>query len=338
MTMIPMPERSEDDDHAIGRRVAPGGFGQDPRARPVDTIGPKGSGPAGARWASGPSSCPGTSRSSWMATADGRRIARPAPDLRPPQGIRSVRVGRRGRVSARPRPDDALLPLGRELEAAPSRAEVPPPAPPPLPRRRARGTDGAEGPPDHDRPPRRAARPRCSTSLTARSPRRPRTRRDDASAWRSTTAAGPRSPTPPAGSRSGRPRSGRLDPESVDESDLRRRYLSTAGMPDPDLLIRTAGEMRVSNYLLWQISYAELWVTADPLARLPGRPPARSLRGLLGPQAEVRRAAEPGRRLKRFRAGCDTGQGRVILGSPHSRPQAPLANHARHPMLATGPG
>ena len=33
-------------------------------------------------------------------------------------------------------------------------------------------------------------------------------------------------------------------------------------MPDPDLLIRTAGEMRVSNYLLWQISYAELWVTA----------------------------------------------------------------------------
>jgi len=35
----------------------------------------------------------------------------------------------------------------------------------------------------------------------------------------------------------------------------------TAGMPDPDLLIRTAGEMRVSNFLLWQISYAELWVT-----------------------------------------------------------------------------
>ena len=35
----------------------------------------------------------------------------------------------------------------------------------------------------------------------------------------------------------------------------------TAGMPDPDLLIRTAGEMRVSNFLLWQISYAEIWVT-----------------------------------------------------------------------------
>ena len=38
-------------------------------------------------------------------------------------------------------------------------------------------------------------------------------------------------------------------------------HLYTAGMPDPDLLIRTAGEMRVSNYLLWQISYAELFVS-----------------------------------------------------------------------------
>jgi undecaprenyl diphosphate synthase len=37
--------------------------------------------------------------------------------------------------------------------------------------------------------------------------------------------------------------------------------LYTAGLPDPDLLIRTAGEMRISNYLLWQIAYAELWVT-----------------------------------------------------------------------------
>ena len=41
-----------------------------------------------------------------------------------------------------------------------------------------------------------------------------------------------------------------------------RRILYTAGRPDPDLLIRTAGEMRVSNFLLWQISYAELWVTS----------------------------------------------------------------------------
>ncbi|MDA1018068.1 MAG: isoprenyl transferase [Planctomycetota bacterium] len=39
------------------------------------------------------------------------------------------------------------------------------------------------------------------------------------------------------------------------------QHLFTAGMPDPDLVIRTAGEMRVSNFLLWQISYSELWVT-----------------------------------------------------------------------------
>jgi undecaprenyl diphosphate synthase len=54
---------------------------------------------------------------------------------------------------------------------------------------------------------------------------------------------------------------GDLDPDSIDES-LIASHLYTAGMPDPDLLIRTAGEMRVSNYLLWQISYAELWVTS----------------------------------------------------------------------------
>jgi undecaprenyl diphosphate synthase len=53
---------------------------------------------------------------------------------------------------------------------------------------------------------------------------------------------------------------GRVRPEQVDEKRF-ATYLSTAGMPDPDLLIRTAGELRVSNFLLWQISYAELFVT-----------------------------------------------------------------------------
>jgi undecaprenyl diphosphate synthase len=53
---------------------------------------------------------------------------------------------------------------------------------------------------------------------------------------------------------------GRLAPEAITEATLSQN-LYTAGMPDPDLLIRTAGEMRVSNFLLWQISYAELWVT-----------------------------------------------------------------------------
>lgn len=53
---------------------------------------------------------------------------------------------------------------------------------------------------------------------------------------------------------------GRIDPDQIDEATV-EAHLYTAGMPDPDLVIRTAGEMRVSNYLLWQISYAELWVT-----------------------------------------------------------------------------
>jgi undecaprenyl diphosphate synthase len=52
-----------------------------------------------------------------------------------------------------------------------------------------------------------------------------------------------------------------LLPDAIDEGAIAAR-LYTQGMPDPDLLIRTAGEMRVSNFLLWQISYAELWVTS----------------------------------------------------------------------------
>ncbi|MEX0702196.1 MAG: polyprenyl diphosphate synthase [Planctomycetales bacterium] len=58
----------------------------------------------------------------------------------------------------------------------------------------------------------------------------------------------------------GEVRDGRIDPEAIDEATV-AAHLYTAGMPDPDLVIRTAGEMRISNYLLWQISYAELWVT-----------------------------------------------------------------------------
>ena len=55
-------------------------------------------------------------------------------------------------------------------------------------------------------------------------------------------------------------RTGTLDPADIDETSI-QDALYTTGMADPDLLIRTAGEMRVSNFLLWQISYAELWVT-----------------------------------------------------------------------------
>jgi undecaprenyl diphosphate synthase len=53
---------------------------------------------------------------------------------------------------------------------------------------------------------------------------------------------------------------GKLAPEDIDEN-LFSRHLYTAGLEDPDLLIRTSGEMRISNFLLWQLAYAELYVT-----------------------------------------------------------------------------
>jgi undecaprenyl diphosphate synthase len=53
---------------------------------------------------------------------------------------------------------------------------------------------------------------------------------------------------------------GEMKPDAIGEETI-SEHLYTAGLPDPDLLIRTAGEMRVSNYLLWQISYAELVVS-----------------------------------------------------------------------------
>ncbi|MCG8585071.1 MAG: polyprenyl diphosphate synthase [Pirellulales bacterium] len=55
-------------------------------------------------------------------------------------------------------------------------------------------------------------------------------------------------------------KSDELQPADIEEQTI-AGALYTAGMEDPDLLVRTAGEMRISNYLLWQISYAELWVT-----------------------------------------------------------------------------
>jgi undecaprenyl diphosphate synthase len=51
-----------------------------------------------------------------------------------------------------------------------------------------------------------------------------------------------------------------VTPDEIDEQRF-AGFLYTAGQPDPDLLIRTSGEMRVSNFLLWQIAYAEIWVT-----------------------------------------------------------------------------
>ena len=54
--------------------------------------------------------------------------------------------------------------------------------------------------------------------------------------------------------------SGTLSPASITEECV-ASYLDTAGIPDPDLLIRTSGELRLSNFLLWQLAYAEFYVT-----------------------------------------------------------------------------
>lgn len=55
-------------------------------------------------------------------------------------------------------------------------------------------------------------------------------------------------------------KSGKITPEDINER-LFENYLQTAGIPDPELLIRTSGELRVSNFLLWQIAYTELFIT-----------------------------------------------------------------------------
>jgi undecaprenyl diphosphate synthase len=54
--------------------------------------------------------------------------------------------------------------------------------------------------------------------------------------------------------------SGKVDPKDLSEDHF-SNYLYTAGLPDPDLLIRTSGELRISNYLLWQNAYSEFWFT-----------------------------------------------------------------------------
>jgi undecaprenyl diphosphate synthase len=55
-------------------------------------------------------------------------------------------------------------------------------------------------------------------------------------------------------------RRGKISPEDVTDS-LVRQYLTTATLPDPDLLIRTSGEMRLSNFMLWELAYSEIHVT-----------------------------------------------------------------------------
>ena len=61
----------------------------------------------------------------------------------------------------------------------------------------------------------------------------------------------------------GKVAAGELKPEDVSEEIL-GSFLDTAGVPDPDLLIRTCGEQRISNFLLWQLAYTEFYITPVP--------------------------------------------------------------------------
>ena len=95
---------------------------------------------------------------------------------------------------------------------------------------------------------------------------------------RSTTAAGPSSSTRCARSRA-RPRPAGSIPTGSTSASI-RRHLYAPDMPDPDLLVRTSGEHRISNYLLWQVAYSELVLHRRAVARLPPRAPLRRDRGV----------------------------------------------------------
>jgi len=92
------------------------------------------------------------------------------------------------------------------------------------------------------------------------------------------------------------------------------QYLYTAGQPDPDLLIRTSGELRVSNFLLWQIAYTELWVTETQWPDFGRR---ELLEAILAYQARERRfgglaSSRGAGRASRGRAG------RAVAGTPET--------------------
>jgi undecaprenyl diphosphate synthase len=76
-------------------------------------------------------------------------------------------------------------------------------------------------------------------------------------------------------------KAGRLAPSQIDEEAVTRR-LSTASLPEVDLLIRTSGEMRVSNFLLWEMAYAELHVTRTLWPDFRRKDLAKALRDFQG--------------------------------------------------------
>jgi undecaprenyl diphosphate synthase len=105
-------------------------------------------------------------------------------------------------------------------------------------------------------------------------------------------------------------RSNGLSAFQADEQTI-SEHLYTAGLPDPDLLIRTSGEMRLSNFLLWQIAYAEIYVTET---LWPDFSRARLLEALVDFQKRERRygglqASEPGDSAKVAKRSAGRGRG-----------------------------
>ena len=88
--------------------------------------------------------------------------------------------------------------------------------------------------------------------------------------------------------------SGQFDPDDFSEK-LFASHLYTAGLPDPDLLIRTGGESRLSNFLLWQLSYAELYITET---KWPDFNADKFIEALKDFQSRERRFGRTGEQLK----------------------------------------
>lgn len=91
---------------------------------------------------------------------------------------------------------------------------------------------------------------------------------------------------------------GNISPEFIDQPDL-SRFLYTEGMPEPDLLIRTSGEMRLSNFMLWQIAYAEIYVTRTLWPNFRKR---HLVKAILNYQNRERRFGLTGEQLKKREA------------------------------------
>ena len=96
-----------------------------------------------------------------------------------------------------------------------------------------------------------------------------------------------------------------IAPDRITEEDM-HRHLYTAHMPDPDLLIRTSGEMRISNFLLWQIAYTEIYVTERLWPDFRGIHLLEAIADFPAPRAPLRRTERQRRRSgRRSRADQD---------------------------------